>query len=186
MDSSRSKFVVVAYDVGLNQCREVPQPAEYGDGNGGGYFLSLGELRNCLCIFANYLGESVHAWMMKEYGVESSWTKLFSVPNSGLSYHFSLVPLGLSMNGDEVLLHLDGERLVWLEMEKGKGAQEITILGWEGGDFGAAVCFASLVPPDGKLPPKEVIVSKKKQKEVVAEEEEENCYDHEYYVCILT
>ncbi|CAN0926011.1 F-box protein CPR1 [Linum grandiflorum] len=123
------------------------QPEEYGGEKGAGYFLSLGELKNCLCIFANFIGKSVHVWMMKDYGVESSWSKLFCVPNSTLSYNFSLVPLGLSMIGDEILLHLDGERLVWIDMEKRQGAEQITILGWEGGKFDAVVCFESLVPP---------------------------------------
>ena len=43
------------------------------------YKVILGVSRNCLCIFA-CKQTFFDAWLMKEYGNEGSWTKLFCVP----------------------------------------------------------------------------------------------------------
>jgi F-box interacting protein len=41
---------------------------------------TLGVVRDCLCVFArSYMFLDV--WIMKEYGNEKSWTKLYTVPN---------------------------------------------------------------------------------------------------------
>ncbi|XP_058785034.1 F-box/kelch-repeat protein At3g23880-like [Vicia villosa] len=37
-------------------------------------YLTLAVLRDCLCLISDH-----HIWVMKEYGIHDSWTKLFSV-----------------------------------------------------------------------------------------------------------
>jgi len=54
-------------------------------------FNTLGVLRDCLCILSHPLisHKFSHFWIMKEYGNEQSWTKLFSIPHieDGIYYH---------------------------------------------------------------------------------------------------
>ncbi|CAN0890530.1 F-box protein CPR1 [Linum grandiflorum] len=162
------KPIIVGYDLAMNRCREVPVP-EFGEENVP-YFLAIGEMRNCLCVFANHLGKVVHVWIMKEYGEIRSWSKLFSVPNPGLYYARKLVALGLSMSGDDVLLQLDGKRLVWCDIQGKKGCgQETVIRGWgRSRDFDCIVCLESLVSP----PETETV-----------EEDDNDEHHHENYEC---
>ncbi|KAH7845776.1 hypothetical protein Vadar_005888 [Vaccinium darrowii] len=49
----------------------------YGDGC---FDLLLGVLNGCLCVLCNYLEVCFDVWVMKEYGIRDSWTKLFVIP----------------------------------------------------------------------------------------------------------
>ncbi|XP_004499736.1 F-box/kelch-repeat protein At3g23880-like [Cicer arietinum] len=69
-------FSIVSLDLGNESYQEILQP-DYGEVNV--VSLTLGVLRDCLCIFAH--GESfIDVWIMKEYGKKESWNKLFTVP----------------------------------------------------------------------------------------------------------
>jgi F-box interacting protein len=52
-------------------------PPDLGDENNSWDF---GVLRDCLCVIAN---NEIHwdVWIMKEYGNQESWTKLYTIPN---------------------------------------------------------------------------------------------------------
>ncbi|XWS18124.1 hypothetical protein CRYUN_Cryun32bG0015000 [Craigia yunnanensis] len=67
--------VVKIMQHGSENYREVPQP-EYKDKR---FQLNVGVLGGCLCTIANYGDVRVDLWVMKEYGVKESWTRLFSV-----------------------------------------------------------------------------------------------------------
>ncbi|CAI0428605.1 unnamed protein product [Linum tenue] len=153
--------VIVGFDLGLNQCREVPQP-EYPNGKSSD--MRLRELGKCLCIFANYKERFVDVWMMKEYGVKDSWSIMFSIPYPGLCYKYEIRPLGFSMTGHEILLELDCTRLVWYDLRNQTGheilleldyhsTKEVTIHGLGQGFINAIVCYGSLVSPDCKFLP---------------------------------
>ncbi|KAI8556194.1 hypothetical protein RHMOL_Rhmol05G0233100 [Rhododendron molle] len=47
-----------------------------------GYFhlLTLGVLNGCLCMLCNYYDDCFEVWVMKEYGMRDSWTKLVVIP----------------------------------------------------------------------------------------------------------
>ncbi|CAI0475780.1 unnamed protein product [Linum tenue] len=157
--------VIVGFDLGHSVCKEIPQPKYT---NRRSFSMRVGELGKCLCIFANYWGRVVDVWMMKDYGVKESWSILFSVPHPGLSHDYGIRSLGFSITGHDVLVQLDGRRLVWYDLknsQRGAGAaQKVTVNGLRTECMDAVVCFGSLVPPDGKLPPKEVKVEKQYQK----------------------
>ena len=66
---------------------------------------SLGVLRDCICILCDYCTHS-DVWIMKEYGVKESWTKLLTISYSAnLGTYPSSMPLCISDHG-EVLLEL--------------------------------------------------------------------------------
>ncbi|KAJ6725375.1 hypothetical protein OIU79_003701 [Salix purpurea] len=95
-----SAWSIVAFDLAQEMFEEVVQP-DYGEG---GYERVLGVLQGWLCVMCNYPGVLAEVWVMKEFGVRDSWTKLFSIPylDDPLWFHYS-VPLCID-DGGEVLL----------------------------------------------------------------------------------
>jgi F-box interacting protein len=73
---SNSSLSIVSLDLGNESYQKILQP-DYGDESV--FSLTLGELRDCLCIFA-YGKSSVNVWIMKEYGNNESWNKLLTIP----------------------------------------------------------------------------------------------------------
>ncbi|XP_021764593.1 F-box protein CPR30-like [Chenopodium quinoa] len=64
------------------------------------YILELGVLNGCLCLLMSRGISSTHLglWIMKEYGVEESWTKVCNVPNG------SGIPVAYRVETQEYLL----------------------------------------------------------------------------------
>uniref|UniRef100_A0A2N9HLU0 Uncharacterized protein n=1 Tax=Fagus sylvatica TaxID=28930 RepID=A0A2N9HLU0_FAGSY len=81
--------------------------------------MNLGVLRGCLAYGEFPLDDiwNLHIWVMKEYGVQASWTKEYTIKNNlTQEYWFSppvpcLQMLGLCNNGD-ILMTFQRERLV--------------------------------------------------------------------------
>ncbi|KAL5726238.1 hypothetical protein ACHQM5_009294 [Ranunculus cassubicifolius] len=64
----------------------------------------VGELAGLLCVFERKDTNDVHIWVMKEYGVVSSWIKQFVIGRREVSGMFvKLQPLGLVSNGNIIL-----------------------------------------------------------------------------------
>ncbi|PIA38344.1 hypothetical protein AQUCO_02800197v1 [Aquilegia coerulea] len=100
---------IIAFDVGKEDFRFVPWIGSVDDSN---CDVTLGVLRDCLSTICYHGGQSekpLDIWLMKEYGVKESWTRLFSVqmPVTGIEF-CSIEPLVLRDN-DELLLKSWGE-----------------------------------------------------------------------------
>ncbi|KAJ6911696.1 F-box/kelch-repeat protein [Populus alba x Populus x berolinensis] len=94
-----SAWSIVAFDLAQEMFEEVVQP-DYGAVD---YERVLGVLQGWLCVMCNYQGVRADVWVLKEFGVRDSWTKLFSIPYlDPLWFHYS-VPLCIDVGG-EVLL----------------------------------------------------------------------------------
>nr|POF22417.1 f-box protein cpr30 [Quercus suber] len=89
---------------------------------------SLGVLGGCLCFVVNvqnakdmYYG----VWLIKEYGVESSWTKVYKIEKGAMPEVFwSIKPLIFSRNGKKVLfqgIHFGRVKFIWYDVEKKRG-----------------------------------------------------------------
>lgn len=74
-------------------------------GNGGTSW-TLSVLGGCLVACCNYDLDRTDMWVMKEYGVVKSWTKLASGLSAPLGRLGYITPLFVSENGDEVLVKL--------------------------------------------------------------------------------
>ncbi|KAL2473439.1 F-box protein CPR30 [Forsythia ovata] len=111
--------------------------------------MKLDVLRGCLCLVCASNARVNNIWVMKEYGVEESWTQLLSVgPPSILSFWKSLAylkPLAYSKNGEKVLLNCDEKRLVWYDLSR-KTIRNVNISGLPN-KFYPEVCVESLVCP---------------------------------------
>jgi len=77
--NSTNENVIFSFDLEKETYREMllPQHQHYGG------IVHLSVLSNCICVsFRDYLGPHVVVWMMKEYGVVESWTKLMVIPRN--------------------------------------------------------------------------------------------------------
>ncbi|KAI3716430.1 hypothetical protein L1987_67303 [Smallanthus sonchifolius] len=102
-------WTIVCLDLAKETWGEVLQPV-YDEGDKD---LTLGSLREWLCVLCNYHGFHVDLWVMKVYGVRDSWTKLVSIPyltDPGRD-QFS-VPLCISNDG-KVLLRFRSTLIVY-------------------------------------------------------------------------
>ncbi|KAF9604191.1 hypothetical protein IFM89_003937 [Coptis chinensis] len=95
---------VVAFDIGGKEFRVVPQPG-YGDCS----FLEIGKLGGKLGLlrYDKWTGTYLEGWVMQDYGVGDSWTKLFIV-NQGIYYFTALCDtmnnlINVSTDGRHVL-----------------------------------------------------------------------------------
>ncbi|KAJ0016551.1 hypothetical protein Pint_09539 [Pistacia integerrima] len=139
--------LIVAFDLVKEEFRELSLP-DYGDESDNinkNFQLDVGVLEGSLCVVCYRDQVYADVWMMKEYGVKESWTKLFAVKRPGTMNCLAFLrPLAYSKEGDKVLVEVNGEKLLWYDLEK-KRLRSVRING--GPDsFGAEMCVGSLVP----------------------------------------
>ncbi|XP_059627463.1 F-box protein CPR1-like [Cornus florida] len=133
---SDKRNLIDAFDLGVEKYRLVPQPDYLVDKD---FLLCPGSLGGRLCINCNYDGNYVDIWVMNEYGVKESWTKLFSVVQFGYGR-----PLAYSRTGEKVLLNQDHSNLFWLDLKR-KTVKKVRIPG-SPTFFDDSICVGSLVP----------------------------------------
>ncbi|XP_052209385.1 F-box protein CPR1-like [Diospyros lotus] len=136
---------IVAFDLAREDYHVVPQP-DYSDMN---FFMLVHSLGGCLSIFCNYYLSRVDIWVMKEYDVKASWTRLISVAQPGVIGPFQyLRPVTYSKDGREVLLEQDSSRLIWYDL-KLKRARDVRIQGTQDMMMQMELCVGSLIPLNG-------------------------------------
>ncbi|KAJ4822580.1 hypothetical protein Tsubulata_018839 [Turnera subulata] len=134
---------IISFDLGVEAFREIELP-DYGNRELSPN-LDLGELDGCLCLVCNYRSVGVDVWMMKEYGVKESWTKLFTVHNmKSVGKLVFLRPLVYSKDGEKVLLEVNDHKFVWYDWNK-KRTKTVRIRDTPKA-FGAVMYVSSLVP----------------------------------------
>ncbi|TXG71288.1 hypothetical protein EZV62_006223 [Acer yangbiense] len=71
--------VIAAFDLAEDKFKTLPPPEfmlNKVDDKFGGRRTYLGQLSGCLCLSNETVSRSIELWVMKEYGVISSWTKI--------------------------------------------------------------------------------------------------------------
>ncbi|KAF5463027.1 hypothetical protein F2P56_018979, partial [Juglans regia] len=137
--------ILISFDLATDKFGEHTIPIQQDDESN----VNLGVLENWLCVCQNYATHS-HFWVMKEYGVESSWTRLYTVSLIGVaepSMTERCKPLALSRNGEKVLMQLDDNKPFWYNMKEKRNekARLSRLPCW----FETAICVGSLVLLDG-------------------------------------
>ncbi|KAF9607975.1 hypothetical protein IFM89_003895 [Coptis chinensis] len=103
--------VIVSFDIKDEVFQELPWP------KGVNRFKEcthkeIVELGGVLWYVRCWYGKEAVAWVMKDYGVDGSWTKLYRVESPGICGEFSwLKPLGVANSG-EIVLAKDGRKLM--------------------------------------------------------------------------
>ncbi|KAK6930061.1 F-box domain [Dillenia turbinata] len=125
-------FKIVYFDLVKEEFGEFPLPIKHTG--------LLGAIGGCLCVCARSVGSLVEVFVMKEYGVKESWSKMFNV-YGGISH--DLTYLHYTMDGD-ILLLVDNEELGIHSLEKSKWS----ILSVSNVEVQAAMYVESLVSPN--------------------------------------
>ncbi|XP_058181104.1 F-box protein CPR1-like [Rhododendron vialii] len=108
-DTGECCFRIVCFDVMEEKFKDVPTPIYEVESN----LFKVGVLDGCLCAVDIRRPKShFDVWMMKEYGVKESWTKLFVVPNvPGVLFYKYCALLCFTKDGGVVLrLELEASR----------------------------------------------------------------------------
>ncbi|XP_027098805.1 F-box protein CPR1-like [Coffea arabica] len=92
-------------------------------------------------------GFGADIWVMEDYEVDKSWTKLTSVTMPGWTF-WSLTPLALSKNNRQLLLQIDGVKLVLHDLET-KRISDLATRGDVSFVQSSCTCIGSLVTPFG-------------------------------------
>ena len=142
-------------------------------------YIKLVELGGWLCLVCNYFNqdnaddadlnfvESVDIWVMKEYGVNESWTKLFSVTGA-FDY---LTPLAYLKASHHVLLNYghDANKFVLYDMkEKRLENRNVSYQGF----LTATFCVESLIGFDASYAQLDVWNDREKEKEKEKEKQQ--------------
>ncbi|KAK4433147.1 F-box/kelch-repeat protein [Sesamum alatum] len=70
------RWDIVSFDLEREVYGVVEQPS-YPQG---GFKPALGVLDGCLCVLCDYCNNHLDVWLLKEYGVRESWSKVVTVP----------------------------------------------------------------------------------------------------------
>jgi F-box interacting protein len=105
-------YVIIYLDLVNEKFKEVPLPDCLLKDNSKRF--ELGVLRGCLCIsYKCDIDSYFEIWSMREYGVKESWTKLFVLTQP----YISLRPLCFTRNYDEVIMHVNDNKLVMFNLK---------------------------------------------------------------------
>lgn len=110
-DGVEKRYSIVGFSLGDHSFNEVLQPK----------FVErfcnfrVGVLDGCLCLLVNDL-EYSDIWVMKEYGVKESWTRLFKVKQSQ-QHLFPEWPIAYSLDRQNLFLQLNTWRVVSLDLQ---------------------------------------------------------------------
>ncbi|XP_027119000.1 F-box/kelch-repeat protein At3g23880-like [Coffea arabica] len=99
-DGSISSWRIVSLNLATETYGEILQP-NYEKGN---VSFTPGVLEGNLCVFYNHYEVKFDVWVMKEYGLKESWTKLACIPYS-VNFKGRASPLFVSEAGEILLKH---------------------------------------------------------------------------------
>ncbi|KAF5204487.1 F-box protein cpr1 [Thalictrum thalictroides] len=101
---------IISFDVGSEEFRTVPwiKMAKSGDTAN---TVVLGVIQECLSVSHQYNKEGcIDIWLMKDYGVKESWTKVFSLSLKGGL--FNCAPMIVLENGELIIRHGENGKLL--------------------------------------------------------------------------
>ncbi|OIT27851.1 PREDICTED: F-box/kelch-repeat protein At3g23880-like [Nicotiana attenuata] len=104
---SRAFSEIVTLDLAAERHGKIALPSN----EDGGIHWTLGVSRGRLVACCNYETNKADMWVMKEYGVEKSWTKLVAI-SLPVDRRVDITPLYVAENGD-VLLKLGTELILY-------------------------------------------------------------------------
>ncbi|KAL5708458.1 hypothetical protein ACHQM5_019250 [Ranunculus cassubicifolius] len=113
-------FHVVCFDIANEEFREMEGP-DLGITSYASSCITFGLFEECLCIQNICLGSHVDVFVMKEYGVKESWSKMFSIVEpQGLDVVTTFCKVLCITNGGKLLGKWNGEDVSLYDVEEGK------------------------------------------------------------------
>lgn len=143
LEQGQNERVIAAFDLETDKFREVSLPGEAEDCDHMFMKLEVGILKGCLCVVYSCYEMHDVMWVMNEYGLVSSWSKI----RISISY-ISMKPLCSTENDhEEVLLVLD--RNLVLYNFKWNTLRNLEIGGVDlGVEFEASTYVESIISPN--------------------------------------
>ncbi|KAI3443978.1 hypothetical protein Pfo_000643, partial [Paulownia fortunei] len=119
--------MIIALDLGTEDYSQLPLPP-VSTRAGEPFEMHLDALGGCLVLSYYYTIEGLDGWVMKDYGREKSWIKLFSIGELDIICAMGgLRPIAYLKSKGQVLLQHDS-KFLWLDIEKNY-AKKVTIHG---------------------------------------------------------
>lgn len=143
INGTKEKKPIVTLDLGQETFGVMAQPMLEDDENDN--FQNVGVLQGCLSLLNKGNGLYCEIWLMKEYGVISSWIKLLVLDINDFEHIGYVDPICFTKNG-ELIVDNEGYQLVRYNVEK-KTCQ--TLKNPNDGWFEQIVYIQSLVSPYG-------------------------------------
>ncbi|KAK6930561.1 F-box domain [Dillenia turbinata] len=136
--TEKDTSVIVSLNMVDEKLGEIPLPNQL---DGRFCLKNLGVLNGCLSLFAVH-----NLWVMKHYGVKSSWTKLVTIPDRICGHKVSpSVPLCFSKDGEGIVLKDEEGQLVMYNWKE--DVAENAFMAEDGVQMAAIVFAESLVLP---------------------------------------
>ncbi|KAK4725903.1 hypothetical protein R3W88_030820 [Solanum pinnatisectum] len=145
INETKKEKTIVTLDLGQETFGVMKQPILEHDENVN--FHNVGVLQGCLSLLNKGNGLYCEIWVMKEYGVISSWIKLFVLDIVDFEHSGYVDPICFTKNG-ELIVDNEGYQLVRYNIEK-KTCQ--TLMNHNDGWFQQIVYIQSLVSPYGNV-----------------------------------
>ncbi|KAJ0800166.1 putative F-box domain-containing protein [Helianthus annuus] len=116
--------LLVSFDLASQSFQLVPHPECFNSD----MVTSLGVLGGCLCVVGYRELRSIDVWVMGEYGVKESWSKLVALTLGNVSrcVFLSVRPITYLKNGKEVVLEVNQQWFEIYDIEK-KTSRQIMI-----------------------------------------------------------
>ncbi|XP_059433331.1 F-box protein CPR1-like isoform X2 [Corylus avellana] len=146
----RSLEMLVALDLATEKFQKYRTPFKYVFGVSEPDLVVLG---GYLCVFMteSLKPHNITVWVMRKYGVESSWTLLYTIvcgPCGAVPRPFRYCkPLAFAKNGKKILMQQDFDKLFWYDIKEDT-CSKFEIVGMPD-MFRTATCVGSLVLLDG-------------------------------------
>ncbi|XVF29061.1 hypothetical protein REPUB_Repub15cG0087500 [Reevesia pubescens] len=147
-NDTKKSIVIVAFHMVEEEFYElVPIPDNFEDSKH--HLLVLRISGDCLCLFYGggcYESDLLEAWLLKEYGLMSSWTRLFSVHRDIIAEYEYWENALYYTKTDKVVLDYDGRDLVWYDPKENTSKTFTPQNDWDW--FQPAIYIESLVSPN--------------------------------------
>ncbi|XP_059440072.1 F-box protein CPR1-like [Corylus avellana] len=144
ISGSLHQETLLAFDLATEKFRKYTIPVQSNDDSS----LCLEVLKGCICVCLNVGVTLNDVWVMKEYGVVSSWARLYTIVQGAVPWTFEYCkPLVYSKDGKKVLMEQDLEYLFWYDIEEKRGTS-VELDGMPN-SFETVICVGSLVLLDG-------------------------------------
>lgn len=111
---------ILSLDLKKESCQKLLRPNYQMANNDSN--MTLGVWRDCLCILCRGDSDgSKTIWLMKEYGNQESWTKLFTIPHMGENGYWAYTKVIYISEDDQVLLEFikSGKKLIVYDSRNG-------------------------------------------------------------------
>ncbi|KAK3018504.1 hypothetical protein RJ639_003589 [Escallonia herrerae] len=112
-----SPIAVLGFDLCDEKCSFVALP-DFASTEKNLFERNVVEFGGCLCVLDVYGDFRTDVWVMKDYGVRESWSKVASVAPPAVEPYACVTPLVYSKCGREIMLNYDDKKLIWYDLER--------------------------------------------------------------------